>query len=187
MPLTNVVGPGLGASLVGTSTLSVPITSLVRGTTPPTAVNIANFGRGYAYTVNDDSTFSAVLPLDWVPGSDLTLFIRWGCNETYAANSGVVRWYAWGTALTSNATNQVGVGRTIGNPTADIQVPAAARTLREDSLGIAYGGGLAAGDTLGVMLSRILSITGVTPTQEPEIYAVWIQYTRYMLWAARQQ
>jgi hypothetical protein len=54
-------------------------------------------------------------------------------------------------------------------------------------VGVAYGAGIAAGDTMAVMMSRIAPTVANTPTQEPEVYAVWIQYERYLLWGARQQ
>ena len=182
MPMNNVVGPGETA-LIGTGTIPIPITALVRGTVPPTLVQVSPYD-GYAYTVGDDSALSVILPLDWIPGSDLTLRWRWACNETYAAASGVVRWLARGTAITCDRTNQVGVGRTTGRLTGDIRVPVAARRQREDSLVIAVGDSLQAGDTLGILLQRILSTTGVTPVQEPEIYCVWVEYPNYLPWGS---
>ena len=186
MALQNVVGPGLGSALCDTAMYPVPIDNLQFGLTPPDPVTVGVF-RGYAYTIEDESEFSFPLPVDWIPGSDISLLVTWGCNETYAANTGVVQWHAWGVAVTSDATGPVGIGRILGVPGGNVNLPVGARTLRTSTVGVAYGAGLAAGDTLAVMFSRIAPTVAQTPTQEPEVYAVWIQYQRFLLWGARQQ
>jgi hypothetical protein len=186
MPINNIVGQGLGSAMTDVAMFPVRIDDLQYGTTPPDAVTVGVY-RGYAYTIGDDSEFSFIIPVDWIPNSDISLVINWGCNETFAANGGVVQWHAWGEAVTNAATELVGSGRVMGVASGNVNIPATARTLRTTTVGLAYGAGLAAGDTLAVILSRVASSVVAAPTQEPEIYAVWIQYNRYLLWGARQQ
>jgi len=170
-----------------TYTVEIPIEDLANGATPPAAVTVAPY-RGYAYTIGDDSYFQAPVPKDWeysAGGTAIDIVIRWGCNETYAANSGEVRWQAIYDTVDQN--NQiVGVGTTATINSGDVNLPTLARQIEETTLATGIiAANLARVDTIGVVLSRVALGAGANPVQEPEIYAVWLEYTRLISYNTR--
>ena len=187
--MANVNSPLQGYGTLTEGRIEIPIETLAAGAIPPAPVTTAPY-RGYAYTVGDDSYFQFALPIDMMEETnpsttpaDTGIFIRWGCNETYAANTGSVRWQiAWETC--SQNSEVLAAGRAGRYQTNDIQVPTLARQVQETRVGDLMDQYIEVGDTIGVRLSRIATENGATPVQEPEIYAVWVSYFRLMQWGS---
>ena len=161
-----------------TNYCNIPIGSLAVGAAlPPTAVSVAPY-RGFAYTINDESIFSCPIPKDWQPGSTIALYIRWACNETFAANNGEVAWNGYYMTVANDMSQVVGAGTTANTTSADINVPTLARQMRENLLVTIAAANLAVGDTIGFRITRVAIAGGANPVQEPEIYAAYLSYTR---------
>lgn len=159
---------------------NIPISMLAVGAAlPPTPVSVAPY-RGFAYTINDESIFSCPIPKDWQPGSTISLYIRWGCNETYALGSGEVAWNGYYMTVANDMTQVIGAGTTANTTTADINIPTLARQQRENLLVTIIAANLAVGDTLGFRITRVALAGGANPTAEPEIYAAYLSYTRFI-------
>ena len=162
-----------------THTVEIPITALASGGTPPAAVTRAPF-RGYAYTIGDSSYFEHTVPKDWEysgAGTVIAVYVRWACNENYAAANGEVQWRAAYENVDQN-NQAIGGGTGANLDSGDVNIPATALQIQETAIGNIPAANLARVDTIGVTLSRIALVGGVNPTAEPEIYAVWFQYTR---------
>ena len=173
MPLGQVEA-GVGQNQYGL----IPITllQLATGTVPPDAVVVDNF-RSYDYTINDNSDFQFTVPEDYLPGTNLTMIMDWACNEAYALANGEINWrIAWETVAT-NLTQAVGTGTAGTVDSGDINIPAVARTLTTVSFTLTAAD-FAALDLCRILLTRIALVGGVSPTAEPEVYAVNIRYTR---------
>jgi len=173
-------------------TIDIPIDLLAAGTTPPAPVTVAPFD-GYAYSVGDDSIFTFRVPDDWFQYTDINdsfdLYIRWACNENYAANNGEVRWSATFTVMRLD-DEALPNGTVVTVSTEDIAIPVTARQMTETVIGnteITQGASLDrhylhVDATVGVTLSRVVAEDAAAPVQEPEIYACWIRYTRFKNW-----
>ena len=187
--MANVESPLQGYGTLTEGRINIPIGLLAAGGTPPVPVTVAPY-RGYAYTVGDSSYFQFPLPIDFMQETnpsttpaDTGIFIRWGCNETYAANTGAVRWQiAWETCDQNGES--LGAGRAGRTQTGDINIPTLARQVQQTRVGDLMDQYIEVGDTIGVTISRIATESGVTPVQEPEIYGVWVSYFRLWQWGS---
>jgi hypothetical protein len=158
-----------------------PITALAASAgVPPTPVTRTPY-RGYSYTIADASILSAPVPNDWedLPSTAITFYVRWLCNEAYALANGEVRFQSL--YYTTDQNNQLlGAGTTATVNSGDVNIPTTALMIQESACGTILAANLAAGDTIGVTLSRVALGAGVNPTAEPEIIAVWMEYTRFI-------
>jgi hypothetical protein len=179
MVMTRLATGEFGSS--DTNYQNIPISMLAVGAAlPPNPVSVSPY-RGFAYTILDESIFSCPIPKDWQPGSDLSLYIRWACNEAYALASAKVRWNGYYMTVANDMSQVVGAGTTANTNSADINIPTLARQLREDLLVTAVAANLAVGDTIGFKITRVaLAGAGANPTAEPEIYAAYLSYTRFI-------
>jgi len=172
-------GPASGFTDTHRHTLSVSELANSNGV-PPTAVTVGEW-RGYAYTVADISNFQIPVPADWDQnvgaGSAITCTIRWACDEVVGAGVVVEYRVAYETVDQNNQVINAGTAATAD--TGDIIIPTLASQMTQNTVSTILAANLAAGDTIGVSLSRITAV-GVSPTAEPEIYAVWFDYTRYI-------
>ena len=160
--------------------VDVPITALASGGTPPTAVTRAPF-RLYAYTIADDSYFESPVPADWAApngtaaATAIAVHVRWVCNLNYTNES--VQWrVVYENVDQNNQTIGAGTGATVNS--GNINIPVTALQIQETDIGDIIAGNLAGVDTIGVTLSR--QAAGVAPASEPEILAVWLEYTRFV-------
>lgn len=175
---------GIGITVLGyghrlSGRIPIEITRLAAGDVPPTSVVVGNF-QGYAFTIADDGQFSFPLPDDYLPGTDIDLYVRWACNETYAANTGEVRWEAYYQTVANDMSQAIGAGTGGTLNSGDINLPAAARRLRENRIGIIPAANIDLGDTIRVDIERVALVAGNNPVQEPEIYAVFLDYIRFL-------
>lgn len=151
--------------------------NLGKGGTVPTQVILGNY-NGWEFDINDDSVFTFHVPHDWAVGTDITICIDWYCDEAYGAANGEIRWQANYSAIPHDATELVDApGHTAIVDTGDIDIPANAKELTQDSVTI-IAGNLAAEDQVGVTLSRIALVAGNDPTAKPTIIDVHIEYIK---------
>lgn len=179
MPAKNVPTQGWGLS--DTFRIPIPIEDLQWGSSPPAPVTVAPF-RGYAYTVGDDSYFQVPVPNDIQDNTDISIIAKWATNETYATNSGEVQFQVNFEVLDNSGTLAVGAGPNYSAQSGDLNLAAVQRAASEDTLGTLAEEYWSAGDLLGITLSRIAIRDGNNPSaQEPEIYEIWLSYTRFLL------
>jgi hypothetical protein len=147
--------------------------NLGKGATAPTEVIVGNFDV-WEFGIGDDSVFTVHVPHDWCPGTDIVVNIDWQVNEAYAVNSAEVRWRIVYASIPHDGAEAIDAAGTTVN-SADINVPATARGLIETALTIASAD-IAAGDQMGITLSRIALVGGNNPAVEPGITDLHIEY-----------
>jgi len=169
------------------STLSVgrinfPVRSLAVGNTPPAPVGLPPYAA-YAYTLLDDSYLQAPLPADYNIGTetDLSVYLRWGCNENFAANNAEVSWQVEWNLCGQNTEALPGRRRGLVCE-GDNPIPVTARMVQETRIADIADDYIQTGDTIGLTITRVAIEDGTEPTAEPEIYAVWIIYERMHVW-----
>ena len=151
--------------------------NLGKGATAPAQVILGNY-NGWEYDISDDSVFTFHLPHDWASSTDVTINFDWYIDEAYATNSGEVKWQAAWAATPHDSTEAVDAPTHTGTAdTGDINIPATAKYLTEDSVTIS-GASLSAEDQIGITLSRIALTDGNNPSSgKPTIVDVHIEYT----------
>ena len=160
-----------------TNTIDVEAENLGKGSTKPTEVIVGNFNT-VEYGINDDSVFSFHVPDDWSAGTDLVLKVHWQADEAYATNNGEVRWNTAWVAIPPNNTEILDSPTHSGSGNSgDVDIPANAKQLREDTVVTIAGASLSIGDCIGVTLSRVALGDGSNPTAEPGVVNVHIHYT----------
>jgi hypothetical protein len=168
-------------TLVGTARVTTQIAidnaNLGKGNTAPTQIIIGNY-NSWEYDINDDTVFTFHIPHDWATGTDIAISIDWFIDQAYATNNGEVKWQIVWAATPHDASEPLdGPTHTGTTDTGDINIPATAKTVRENSLTIA-GASLSAEDQIGVTVSRIALTGGNDPSgnTDPAILDIHIQY-----------
>lgn len=148
------------------------------GATAPTQVILGNY-TGWEYDINDDTVFTIELPNDVDTSEDIALHIDWYCGETYAANSGEVRWeMAWSLCPADNSEAVDAPTHTGTIDTGDINIPANAKYLVDNTTLIIAAASIAdVDDILGARFKRIALVGGNNPTAKPTIVALHLEYT----------
>ncbi|KKM90428.1 hypothetical protein LCGC14_1238750 [marine sediment metagenome] len=152
--------------------------NLGKGATAPSAVFVGNYNT-VEYGINDDSVFNFDIPDDWGTGSDIIIKAHWQIDEAFVTNSGEIRWSAaWSATPPDNTEVLDSPTHTGSGNSGDINIPAAAKTLREDNVVTLSGASLSPGDCVGVTISRV-AVDGGTPNPaaEPGIVMLHIHYT----------
>ena len=143
----------------------------------PTQIIIGDY-NSWEYDINDDTVFTFHIPHDWAAGTDVTISIDWFIDQAYVTNSGEVKWQIVWAATPHDASEPLdGPTHTGTADTGDINIPATAKTIREDGLTIA-GASLSVEDQVGVTISRIALTDGNDPSLnvDPAIVDIHIQY-----------
>ena len=148
--------------------------ALGKGATKADEVIVGNYW-GWSFDIDDDAVFIFRIPDDWAAGTDIVIKVRWAINEEYATNSGEVRWQASWAAHPADASEAIDDAGTTDD-SGDINIPATAYYLREDTVETIPGDDLAAGDEVGITLKRIALVGGNNPTADPVATCVGIVY-----------
>lgn len=151
------------------------------GTLPPALVTVG-YSDGYAYTIGDDSIFQVDIPLDWESNTDIDIYVRWACNEAYVAANGTIQWRAAWVLQSTGGNKVINQGFAGRQDSGDLAIPTLARQMTENKIASISSDYLADAQMIAVQLSRVATDAGAAPTAEPEIYQVWLQYTRFMAW-----
>ena len=183
--LSEVANTADGIAASGAITLSaagivhkkfiISLDALGRGATAPALVRLGSFA-GYEYDIGDDSHFSFEPPDDWQSGTDLLVKVYWYYNETYAANSGEVRWQGVYACVPDDASEAVDAPTHTGTiNSGDINLPATAKALTDGTLTIPAAS-IAAIDVIGILFSRVALGAGNNPVAKPTIIRVEVYY-----------
>ncbi len=150
--------------------------NLGKGTTAPAEVVIGNF-TGWEFDVNDDAVVTTAIPKDWAAGTDIVIQACWYCNEAYAPGNGEVRWNAaWSCAPHDVAEALDAPTHTGSGNSGDINIPATAKYLLENDIVTIPGASIAAGDEIGVTVSRVALGAGNNPTAKPTMLHLYLKY-----------
>ena len=176
----NFAGDG-ELTLFGTARVisQIPIdnANLGKGNTAPTQIIIGDY-NSWEYDINDDTVFTFHVPHDWAVGTAITISIDWFIDQAYVTNSGEVKWQiVWAATPHDESEPLDGPTHTGTADTGDINIPAAAKTIKEDGLTIA-GASLSIEDQVGITISRIALTDGNNPSGnvDPAIVDIHIQY-----------
>ena len=151
--------------------------NLGKGATKPAEAIVGNYNV-VEYGINDDSVFNFDMPDNWASGTDIIITAHWQIDEAYAANNGEIRWGAAWVATPPNNTEVIDSPTHSGSGNSgDVDIPATAKTLRENAVVTIPGASLSSGDCIGVTLSRVTIGDGSNPTAEPGILMLHIHYT----------
>jgi hypothetical protein len=176
-----------GYGIVDTYDLAIPMDMLAATMAdgfPPAPVTRGAFG-GYAYSIDDSSTFQWPMPQDREYDVAITaLVLRWSCPETYAANQGEVRWSIAMEFVPADLSTLIGLGDIVSVNSIDTRVPATANSPIETVIGVAPSNWqpVASTDTVMISISRSLIGTGANPVLEPEIYGCIVRYNRIIVY-----
>jgi hypothetical protein len=149
------------------------------GLTAPTQTIIGNYGA-WEYglnggAANDDSVFTFHLPHEYASGTDVTVQIDWYIDE---AGGDEIKWAIAWSATPHDSTEAIDAPTHTGSSdTGDIVVPATAKYFTANTLTIG-GASLAAGDQVGVTLSRADITDGVDPANDPGIVDIHVEFTK---------
>ncbi|MHC4501810.1 MAG: hypothetical protein ACYTFI_00775 [Planctomycetota bacterium] len=151
---------------------------LERGATAPTAVPVGDYTT-WEYDIGDDSILDAFeVPHDWASGTDLSIEVHWQINEAYATANGEVQWRVEWSATPDDASESIAAPTHSGTiDSGDVNIPATARHLTKTTIGTIAGASIAAGDEIGLTLSRIALVGGTDPTADPGAIHVHVAYT----------
>lgn len=170
-------------NLHGTGRVKKRITlPLLDGSTPPDAATTTYF-TGWSFDIGDDARAHIAIPSDWDSTTGIDVIVSWYINEAYATGSGEVQWEV--------SSGNPAAGESILTPTktatdtsGDIDIPATANLLVETNvLTIPYTA-LQASSMLGVAVERIALDDGSSPTADPVIVGIILEYTADKLGAA---
>ncbi len=149
--------------------------ALGKGSTAPSQVVLGSF-NGWEYDINDDSHLNYIMKHAHAPGTDVTVKVRWYCNEAYGTNSGEVQWRCTWAALPADGSEVLdGPTHSGVNDTADINIPTTAKQLTETTILVIAGANLSVGDSIGLDISRVALDAGVNPTAKPTIVNVHVE------------
>ncbi len=168
-------------TLVGTARVKrqIPIdnANLGKGGTVPSQVILGNY-NGWEFDIGDDSVFTIHLPHDWAPGTDVVIQIDWYVDEAYVTNNGEINWQAAYSATPHDTSEAVDAPTHSGTlPTGDIDIPATAKFLTQNSVAIPNAD-ISAEDQIGITLSRIAIVGGNNPSAgKPTVVDIHIEYT----------
>ena len=146
------------------------------GGTPPTQVDRTGYST-YGFTANDDSILGPLPITDiWKAASAINVTMKYMVNETFAANSGVCRFTLAYEALTADGLEAIGGGAGATLTPAEQNIPATALTPQTYTIGTILAANLAAGDTVGLILTRLAAAVGANPVQEPEVMSLHFKF-----------
>ena len=151
----------------------IPLDGFGKGAAKPTEAVLGNY-VGFAFSLNDLGYFEFEIPSDWDSTEDIEIVAHWYCNETYAANSGEVRWAVIWTATKEDGTEAVDATTTT-TPSEDVNIPATAKALTETKIAIPAAS-LAQHDVIGFQFKRVALDDGTDPTAEPVIISMECEY-----------
>ena len=152
---------------------------LANGAVSPAAGTLGDYPF-YTYTIDDDSCVAAPVPTDWQAGTDLIVKVRWAVNEAYATASGEVNWQAEWSLTPTDSSEAIDAPTHTGSDTSgDVNIPATAKFQTVTTVETIAAANVAAGDTLGLKVSRITLVGGANPTAEPGILSIDVEYTAY--------
>jgi len=135
--------------------------------------------------IGEGNYLSFALPQDWDSSTDLTIYVSWICNETYAANSGELRFQSTYGAVPKNSTENIDSPTHSGTiQSSDINLPASANYLIESTIGSIPAASLSSGDLVGLVVTRIALVAGNNPGQKPRMVNVRVEYTANKLGTA---
>ena len=151
--------------------------ALGKGATAPVQVVLGSF-NGWEYDIGDDSHIDLVLPHNYAAGTDITVKLRWYCNEAYATASGEIQWRCVWASMPADGTELADSPTHSGtNDTADINIPTNAKELTETTVVVIPGASIAMNDSLGLEIHRVALDAGVNPTAKPTIINIHVEYT----------
>ena len=151
--------------------------NLGKGGTVPEQVIIGNY-TGWSFDIGDDSVITTIVPFDWASGTDITIRIAWCINEAYGTQNGEVRWQADWSCCPMDTSEAVDAPTHTGSDdTGDVNIPGTAYYLTYSDIETIPAASIAAGDHMGLTLSRIALNDGTNPTADPVIVCVGIIYT----------
>lgn len=146
-----------------------------KGNQGPEWLKIGNYSA-WQYDIGDDTLLTFELPHDWAVGTDVKIYVDWGCDEAYVTNSGEVQWNVSWSAVPHDASEALDAVSTTLDP-GDQDIPATAKFLARTEIGTIAGGSLAAEDEIGLKIERVALDGGNNPTADPFITHFHIEYT----------
>jgi len=133
---------------------------------------------GWQFGINDDIVFDFEVPHDWDSSTDINIVIYWAINEAYVTNSGEVQWQVAWSAIPPDETESIAAPTHTGTiDYGDQNIPATAYYLTKTGDGTIVAASLAAGDLVGLTVTRVALDGGNNPTAEPIIFHVEVHYT----------
>ena len=138
---------------------------------------MSGYNLVWAYTINDDSLITEVLPADVDVASDIEVYIYWGINEAYATNSGEIRFTITGYLTAVGEVITAGVD-SFSFDTGDIDIPATANTIVKTNIDDIPAADIdAVRDIIGAQIKRVALNDGNNPSgAEPYIIAIELRY-----------
>jgi hypothetical protein len=167
-------------TLAGTARVAKTIilanANLGKGTTAATQVVLGNYD-GWEFDIDDDAVVTHGVPKDWASGTDITIDLSWYINEAYATNSGEVRWQVAWSMCPHNGSEAVDAPtHASSGDSGDINIPATAKTLSENTAVTIPAASIALGDEIGLTLKRVALTGGNNPTAKPTVIHLYIRY-----------
>lgn len=128
------------------------------------------------YDIFDDSYISNLIPPDCDVSENIEIYLYWAITETYAANSGEIRWKIDGYLSAVGEDISAGVD-SFSLDSGDIDIPASNDLIVKTDLGDIDAGDIdAIRDLLGMKLYRETINDGNDPTADPYVIGLEIRY-----------
>lgn len=168
----------LAGTSVVTKALEFPSMMLKNGTTQGTPEIVGDYYT-IAMSINDDAICGFTVPHDWDAGTNILVYVQWQIDRAYGDESGEVQWQIdWSATPVDSSEAISGPTHNGSDVSGDINIPATARFLISSLAGTIAGASLAAGDAVGLTVSRVAIDDGTDPGggKEPGIVAVHVHY-----------
>ena len=159
---------------------TVQAVNLDKGNQGPDAVILGNT-LGYSYDIGDDSVFSFEIPYDCDTSEDLRVEIYWYIDEARTVANEEVQWRVQWSACPADATEAIdGPTHTGTIDFGDQLIPEVAKHLTEIS-GTIAAASIVDADYVSCTIDRIALDGGTSPTADPVIVQIEIEYIKNKL------
>ena len=133
---------------------------------------------GYEFGIGDNMYANFEVPETYDDSTDLALRIYWYINEARDGNSQEVQWAIDWAACPVNETEAIdGPTHTGTVDFGDQTIPVTAKHFTRTAQGTIAAASLSSGDIIGLDINRVVLDAGNSPTAEPAIVRIEIEYT----------
>jgi hypothetical protein len=158
-----------------TKEFTIDAINLDKGLQGPDAV-ILGHSIGYSYDIGDDSVMNFEVPYDCDTSEDLKVEIYWYIDEARTGSNEEVQWRAQWSACPANGTEAIDAPTHTGTiDFGDQLIPGTAKYLTEVS-GLIAAASISDGDFISMTLDRVALDDGNSPTADPVIVQIEVEY-----------
>lgn len=133
---------------------------------------------GYDFGIGDNMYCQFEVPYNWDSSTNLTVYLYWAINEARTEDNEEVQWAVDWKACPVDESEAIDAPTHTGSiDYGDQLIPETAKYLTKTTAGTIAAASLAAGDLIGLDVNRVALDDGNSPTDEPILYRIEVEYT----------